>query len=84
MTTLKASPSRVFGGSMVSKGHRTISPPKIPIFGGPNTSGDASTSKGSQNKALKEMLEWMKTALAEAQINLEHAQRKMGNAINRS
>ena len=34
-TTMKASPFGVFGGSMVSKGHRTISLPKIPILEGP-------------------------------------------------
>ena len=35
---------------MVSEGHRTVSPPKIPSFGTlgqPNTSGGASTSKGA-------------------------------------
>ena len=30
---------------MVSKGHRIVSPPKMPIFRGPNTSGGASASK---------------------------------------
>ena len=42
------------------------------------------TLKGSQNEAVKETLEWMKTALAEAQTNLERAQRRMANAVNRS
>ena len=41
-------------------------------------------SKGSQNEAMKETLERMKTALAEAQTNLEHAQRRMANTVNRS
>ena len=41
-------------------------------------------SKGLQNEVVKERLEQMKTALAEAQTNLEHAQRKMANAVNRS
>ena len=41
-------------------------------------------SKGSQNEAVKETLERMKTALTEAQTNLEHAQHKMANAVNRS
>ena len=40
--------------------------------------------KGSQNEAVKEMLERMKTALAEAQTNLERVQRRMANAVNRS
>ena len=44
-TTMKAFPSRAVGGSLFSEGHRTVSPPKIATFGGPNTSGDASTSK---------------------------------------
>ena len=42
---MKAFPSGVTGGSLFSEGHRTISPPKLPSFGGPNTSGDASMSK---------------------------------------
>ena len=42
------------------------------------------TSKGSQHETVKEMLERMKTALAKAQSNLEHAQRMMANAVNRS
>ena len=33
---------------------------------------------------MKETLERMKTALAEAQTNLEHAQRRMANAVHRS
>ena len=41
-------------------------------------------SKSSQNEAVKETLERMKTALAEAQTNLERAQRRMANAVNRS
>ena len=41
-------------------------------------------SKGSQNEAVKETLERMKTALAEAQTNLERAQRRMANAVKRS
>ena len=44
-TTMKAFPLGVAGGSLFSEGHRTIAPPKLPIFGGPNTFGDASTSK---------------------------------------
>ena len=43
--TLKGFPSGVARGSLFSKGHRTISPPKMPSFGGPNMSGDTSTSK---------------------------------------
>ena len=39
-------------------------------------------SKGSQNEAVKETLEWMKTALAKAQTNLERVQCRMANAIN--
>ena len=39
-------------------------------------------SKGSQNEAVKETLERMKTALAEAQTNLEHAQCRMANVVN--
>ena len=39
-------------------------------------------SKGSQNEAMKETLEWMKTALAEAQTNLERVQHKMANVVN--
>ena len=45
MTTMKAFPSGAAGGSLFSEGHRTISPPKMPSLGGPNASGDASTSK---------------------------------------
>ena len=45
MTTMKTCPSGAAGGSLFSEGHRTVSPPKMPSFGGPNTSGDASTSK---------------------------------------
>ena len=41
-------------------------------------------SKSSQNEVVKETLERMKTALAEAQTNLERAQRRMANAVNRS
>ena len=41
-------------------------------------------SKSSQKETVKEMLERMKTALAEAQTNLERAQHKMVNAVNRS
>ena len=37
---------------MVNEGHRTVSPPKIPIFGGPNTSGDASSSKQASKVPL--------------------------------
>ena len=42
---IKAFPSGGAGGSLFSEGHCTISPPKMPSFGGPNTSGNASTSK---------------------------------------
>ena len=42
---MKAYPSGAATGSVFSEGHRTVSPPKLSIFGGPNTSGDASTSK---------------------------------------
>ena len=42
---MKAFPSGAATGSVFSEGHRTVSPPKLSIFGGPNTSGDASTSK---------------------------------------
>ena len=42
---MKAFPSGAAGGSLFSEGHRTVSPPKMPRFGGPNTSGNASTSK---------------------------------------
>ena len=41
----KSFPSGVAGGSLFSEGHRTISPPKMPSFGGPNMSSDGSTSK---------------------------------------
>ena len=43
--TMKAFPSGVAGGSLFSEGHRTVSPPKMLSFGGPNTPGNASTSK---------------------------------------
>ena len=42
---MKGFPSGVAGSSLFSEGHRTVSPPKMPSFGGPNMSGDASTSK---------------------------------------
>ena len=42
------------------------------------------TSKGSQNEAVKGTLDRMKIALAEAQTNLERAQCRMANAVNRS
>ena len=42
------------------------------------------TSKGSHNEAVKETLEGMKIALAEAQTKLERAQCRMANAVNRS
>ena len=42
------------------------------------------TPKGSQNKAMKETLKWMKTALVKAQTNLERAQCSMANTVNRS
>ena len=54
-TTMKASPSCVFRGSMIRKGHRTISPPKVPSFGhlgGPNRSRNASTFKGASKVPL--------------------------------
>ena len=41
-------------------------------------------SKGSQNEAVKETLERMKTALVEAQTNLERVQRRMAHVVNRS
>ena len=41
-------------------------------------------SKSSQNEAVKETLKRIKTALTEAQTNLEHVQRRMANAVNRS
>ena len=40
--------------------------------------------EGSQNDVLKETLERMKTALAEAQTNLVRAQCSMTNVVNRS
>ena len=40
--------------------------------------------KGSQNEAVNETHKRMKTALAEAQTNLERAQRRMANGVNRS
>ena len=40
--------------------------------------------QGSQNEAVKETLERMKTALAEAQTNLERAQRRMATVVNRT
>ena len=43
-TTMKTFPSGA-AGSLFSEGHCTILPPKMPSFGGPNMSGDASTSK---------------------------------------
>ena len=42
---MKAFPLGAAGGSLFSDGHRTISPPKMPSFGGPNTSGNANTLK---------------------------------------
>ena len=42
------------------------------------------TSKGSQNEVVKETLEQMKTILAKAETNLEHAQCRMANAVNHS
>ena len=42
---MKAFPSGAVGGSLFSEGHRTVSPPKLPIFEGPNMSSDASTLK---------------------------------------
>ena len=51
-TTVKAFPSGAGAGSLFSNGHGTISPPKLPIFGGPNTSGDASTSKQASKVPL--------------------------------
>ena len=42
---MKAFPSGAATGSMFSEGYRAVSHPKLQIFGGPNTSGDASTSK---------------------------------------
>ena len=47
-TSVKAFPLGTFGGSMVSEGHRDISPPKVTGFGTlgwPNTFGEAGTSK---------------------------------------
>ena len=44
-TMTKAFPLGVASGSLFSEGHRTVSPPKLQIFGGPNTFGNASTSK---------------------------------------
>ena len=43
--TMKGFPLGVARGSLFSEGHHTVSPPKMPSFGGSNTSGDASTSK---------------------------------------
>ena len=45
MLKKKSFPSEAAGGSLFSEGHRTISPPKMSSFGGPNMFGDASTSK---------------------------------------
>ena len=42
---MKGFPSGVAGGLLFSEGHRTVSPPKMLSFGGPNMSGDASISK---------------------------------------
>ena len=42
---MKAFPSGATGGSLFSEGHRTVLPPKMPSFGGPNMSGDASMLK---------------------------------------
>ena len=45
---MKAFPLGTFGGSMVTEGHRDVSPPKVTSFGTlgrPNTSGEAGTSK---------------------------------------
>ena len=44
-TMMKAFALGAAGGSLFSEGYCTVSSPKIPSFGGPNTSGDASTSK---------------------------------------
>ena len=44
-TMMKAFPSGATGGSLFNEGHHTVSPPKMPSFGGPNMSGNASTSK---------------------------------------
>ena len=54
MPKTKSFPSGAAGGSLFSKGHRTISPPKMPNFGGPNTSGDASTSKKAGKVPLRD------------------------------
>ena len=51
---MKGFPSGVDGSSLFSKGHRTISLPKMPSFGGPNTSGDASTSKKAGKVPLRD------------------------------
>ena len=48
MTSVKAFPSGTFGGSLVSEGHRDVSPPKVTSFGTlgqPSTSDEISTSK---------------------------------------
>ena len=41
-------------------------------------------SRDSSNEVVKKILEWMKTALTEAQTSLEHAQHKMANMVNHS
>ena len=51
---MKAFPSGAASGSMFSEGHRTISPPKLQIFGGPDTFGNASTSKKAGKVPLRD------------------------------
>ena len=52
MPKRKSFPSGAAEGSLFSEGHRTISPPKMSSFGGPDTSGNVSTSKKADKVPL--------------------------------
>ena len=81
-TTVKAFPSGAVGGSLFSEGHCTISPPKLPIFGGPNTSGDASTSKQAGKVPLGNRLDSLESdvGVGAAPAGLRIGQLKMDMA----
>ena len=54
-TSVKAFPSRRFGGPLISEGHRDVLPPKATSFGslgGPNTSSEIGTSKKADKLPL--------------------------------
>ena len=61
---MKAYPSGAATGSVFSEGHRTVSPPKLSIFGGPNTSGDASTSKQASKVPLGNKLDSLESGVS--------------------